>query len=593
MLCKGPEKGHHVSGSGATPLRSPSASPPSFSMQGPGKGSLAFFRKWGDPPPLPLGFFPPPPLALFFPSPSSSPPRALSVSISLALSLPLLLFLRRPWRRPRRRGRAVREEPRRRAVPASAEPRHCRRPLPRARRECRAPPPPFVAAGGSHRREKREKKLMFSSKELGRGKSKHRDSEQQKKLRTHENVQTMSASDPLGISSKVMGSGKRKQIDSEPKKKCTVCTCKECTRKTKGMDSKQQKRQGSLKEDTMESFNVHCFPEHPREKKLRGTKERCKNSEKQKKLDTNSFELFLKYMWSKLSDVKRKTCTYLDCLWFSSYMNEPSYSKVIMWIKKKQIFSRKYVFVPITGWRHWSLLILCHFGESFLSKTKRPCLLLLDSLGNINSMHLEPDIRRYVLHIHVCFCDHEFGSEVVSLHRFVFDIYKSEGCEDEESISKIPLLVPKVPQQRDGESCGIFVLYFIHLFSQDAPEAFNQEGYPYFLTKNWFSYEDIEKFYKEVLHFATTSDAGEETVLRLDEASLGEAALKALPDRQGGPTHNIAPTEPLISGLLAEASRMESSPAQIVEKSPSEVAPHVDSTPVVSEEGGVAETGIY
>ncbi|MQM13672.1 hypothetical protein Taro_046596 [Colocasia esculenta] len=34
---------------------------------------------------------------------------------------------------------------------------------------------------------------------------------------------------------------------------------------------------------------------------------------------------------------------------------------------------------------------------------------------------------------------------------------------------------------------------------------------------------------------------------------------------------------------------MEESPAQIVDKSPSEVA-HVDSTPVVAEEGGVAET---
>lgn len=86
------------------------------------------------------------------------------------------------------------------------------------------------------------------------------------------------------------------------------------------------------------------------------------------------------------------------------------------------------------------------------------------------------------------------------------DIYKSEGCEDNErSISKIPLLVPKVhrlfhvyslytssslcdvvarsqvPQQRNGEDCGIFVLYFIHLFMQSAPEAFNLEDYPYFV----------------------------------------------------------------------------------------------------------------
>ncbi|MQM13670.1 hypothetical protein Taro_046598, partial [Colocasia esculenta] len=128
------------------------------------------------------------------------------------------------------------------------------------------------------------------------------------------------------------------------------CTAsKKGTREMKGMDSKQQKKQRSSKEDTMQSFYVSYFPQYTREKKLREIKERCKNSEEQKKLDTNAFES-LEYLWSKLSDVKRKTCTYLDCLWFSLYMDGPSQSKVLTWIKKKHIFSRKCVFVQIICW---------------------------------------------------------------------------------------------------------------------------------------------------------------------------------------------------------------------------------------------------
>jgi len=40
----------------------------------------------------------------------------------------------------------------------------------------------------------------------------------------------------------------------------------------------------------------------------------------------------------------------------------------------------------------------------------------------------------------------------------------------------------QVPQQRSGEECGIFVLYFIYLFLQSAPDNFSQEGYSDFVS---------------------------------------------------------------------------------------------------------------
>ncbi|XP_058748961.1 uncharacterized protein LOC131621918 isoform X2 [Vicia villosa] len=52
--------------------------------------------------------------------------------------------------------------------------------------------------------------------------------------------------------------------------------------------------------------------------------------------------------------------------------------------------------------------------------------------------------------------------------------------ETKHLISQIPLLVPQVPQQKDGTECGNFFLYFIKLFMELALNNFSREGYPYF-----------------------------------------------------------------------------------------------------------------
>ncbi|XP_073013618.1 probable ubiquitin-like-specific protease 2A [Typha latifolia] len=228
---------------------------------------------------------------------------------------------------------------------------------------------------------------------------------------------------------------------------------------------------------TLPSF-YDSLPNYRRSKRLRNN--RTDKSNEHKKLDTNMFESYLEDLWSRISEDERISFAYIDCLWFSLYKDELTRTKVLRWIDSTNVFPRKYVFVPIVCWRHWSLLILCHFGEESSSKANGPCMLLLDSLQGTGPKRLEPDIRRFVL-----------------------DIYKSQGWkENKEFISKIPLLIPKVPQQTNGEECGAFVLYFIYLFLQSAPDNFTHEGYPYFLKEDWFSLEDLENFQEEINSFS-------------------------------------------------------------------------------------------
>ncbi|KAJ8493928.1 hypothetical protein OPV22_015649 [Ensete ventricosum] len=183
-------------------------------------------------------------------------------------------------------------------------------------------------------------------------------------------------------------------------------------------------RQAAKRQSTSNIFSA--LPLCKRSKRLRASK--LTNCGHDKKLDSNLFQSLLEELWSRTPEQRRRSCIYLDCLWFFLYKDKLTRTKVLSWIKKKQIFSKRYIFVPIVCWSHWSLLILCHFGEKRKSRARKPYMLLLDSLHKTDPRRLEPDIRRFVL-----------------------DIYRSEEREeDEDFLSEIPLLIPKVPQQKKG-----------------------------------------------------------------------------------------------------------------------------------------------
>ncbi|KAL8495294.1 hypothetical protein ACS0TY_019446 [Phlomoides rotata] len=193
------------------------------------------------------------------------------------------------------------------------------------------------------------------------------------------------------------------------------------------------------------------------------------------KLDSEKFEIYMETLWRRFADEKNNSFTYFDSLWFYMYTEGPRKAKVLSWIKKKDIFSKKYVFVPIVQWGHWFLLIFCNFGEDLQSNIEGRCMLLLDSLREANTSQLEPRIRR-----------------------FVSDIFQTEERpEKEHLIRNIPLLVPKVPQQIIGHECGFYVLYYIYLFLKSAPDNLTfSMGYPHFMKEDWFTPEDVEHFVK-------------------------------------------------------------------------------------------------
>ncbi|KAJ0048573.1 hypothetical protein Pint_15631 [Pistacia integerrima] len=103
-------------------------------------------------------------------------------------------------------------------------------------------------------------------------------------------------------------------------------------------------------------LNAPCFLDTISCRKRSTRTVKCKNeiskrqNRKQNKLDSGKFECHLDNLWRSLPEDKKSCFTCLDSLWFSLYTKASTKEKVLTWIKKKNIFSKKYVLVPIVCW---------------------------------------------------------------------------------------------------------------------------------------------------------------------------------------------------------------------------------------------------
>ncbi|MQM20212.1 hypothetical protein Taro_053228, partial [Colocasia esculenta] len=134
-----------------------------------------------------------------------------------------------------------------------------------------------------------------------------------------------------------------------------------------------------------------------------------------------------RHMMMQLVEEKLVDVIIFDCFWYNMYLTGS----------------------PKVMGGHWNLLVLCNLGKSFNNNCSL-CMILLDSLLIAEPLKVEPMVRRLVR-----------------------DLYHTEGkLASARTIGSILLLLPQVPQQRDGEECGVFTLYYIYLFLKSAPTTF-------------------------------------------------------------------------------------------------------------------------
>ncbi|KAJ7953631.1 ubiquitin-like-specific protease 1D [Quillaja saponaria] len=145
------------------------------------------------------------------------------------------------------------------------------------------------------------------------------------------------------------------------------------------------------------------------------------------------------------------------------------------WWKGVNIFEKAYVLIPIHEDLHWSLAIICIPDKE---EESGPIILHLDSLGLHSSKSVFDNIRRYMIEEWNYINQKTVSSDLPIAGR----IWKHLPRRIDQKIIT-------VPQQKNDYDCGLFVLFFIKRFIEEAPERLRKNDLSMF-GKQWFKPEE-------------------------------------------------------------------------------------------------------
>ncbi|XP_047060098.1 ubiquitin-like-specific protease 1D [Lolium rigidum] len=153
---------------------------------------------------------------------------------------------------------------------------------------------------------------------------------------------------------------------------------------------------------------------------------------------------------------------------------DSQFCKLRKWWRSVDIFKTPYVLLPIHGEMHWSLVIICMPAKE---KESGPTVFHLDSLGVHSSDKIFDVIESYLKQ------EWSYLQEDQS-----YDIPFSDTIWRRLS-RNIRKQKVEVPRQRNEYDCGIFMLYYIEKFIQEAPDRWTRERLCKFGRK-WFNPEE-------------------------------------------------------------------------------------------------------
>ncbi|KAM0834310.1 hypothetical protein ACQ4PT_063666 [Festuca glaucescens] len=153
---------------------------------------------------------------------------------------------------------------------------------------------------------------------------------------------------------------------------------------------------------------------------------------------------------------------------------DSQFCKLRKWWRSVDIFKTPYVLLPIHGEMHWSLVIICMPAKE---KESGPTVFHLDSLGVHSSDKIFDVIESYLRE------EWSYLQEDQS-----YDIPFSDTIWRRLS-RNIRKQKVEVPRQRNDYDCGIFMLYYIEKFIQEAPDRWTRERLCKFGRK-WFNPEE-------------------------------------------------------------------------------------------------------
>ncbi|KAK2636460.1 hypothetical protein Ddye_031252 [Dipteronia dyeriana] len=195
---------------------------------------------------------------------------------------------------------------------------------------------------------------------------------------------------------------------------------------------------------------------------------------------------YIRYLQQQASPANRAL---YDCHFFNTYFYKKlkeavSYKgvdknsffiKFRRWWKGVNIFQKAYVLIPIHEDLHWSLVIISIPNKE---EESGPIILHLDSLGLHSSRSVFNNIRSFLKEEWIYLNEEVSPSDLPIADR----IWKHLPRRIDERIIT-------VPQQKNDYDCGLFVLFFMERFVEEAPERLKKQDLDMF-GKRWFRPEE-------------------------------------------------------------------------------------------------------
>ncbi|KAL7133073.1 hypothetical protein ABFS83_12G116500 [Erythranthe nasuta] len=210
-------------------------------------------------------------------------------------------------------------------------------------------------------------------------------------------------------------------------------------------------------------------------------------------LSSPIMNFYIRYLQKPTSPMGRKRCDYH---FFNTYFykklkrdvltkidKETSFKKFRRWWKGVNIFEKAYIFLPIHESHHWSLVIICIPNKEDESG---PIILHLDSLGMHISKSIFSDVRSFIIE------EWNFlrREEVLPELPIADNIWNRLSRRIDEKIVQ-------VPQQSNEYDCGLFVLFFMERFIDEAPARLKKEDIGMF-GKQWFRPQEASSLRKKI-----------------------------------------------------------------------------------------------
>lgn len=221
-------------------------------------------------------------------------------------------------------------------------------------------------------------------------------------------------------------------------------------------------------------------------------------------LNDTVIEFYLKWIYENVVK-SRSDCQ--DFYFFNTFFYKKlaaGYAKVAKWTKGVDIFSKKYIFIPINEKSHWYLAVVCFNSiipaqKSSLSKLKNAKNIMKSETVSSEiegQTEKEESVSSQQMKSVVLVLD-SLGQRHTNVFKLIRKYLASEwdsrkGPSDRWGRDEIVGTETKPPQQNNYSDCGIFLLHYVEMFCRNPPKKVDE------INDNWFPIKDIEDKRQEI-----------------------------------------------------------------------------------------------